>query len=666
MALLLLGSSVVGFASPSTATAAPAGSGWPGGKWQPYPAKYGVKIESNVPITMSDGVTLIGDVQYPADPATGARAAGKFPVLLQQNPYACTIPASVAANPLAGTGTAPPAFFAGRGYIFAMVCVRGAGRSGGDFTFENHEKPARDGVELVDWAAHKLDGSNGIVGLTGCSYLGIDQLFTASLLPKGSPVKEISPFCAGAEIYHEGSLRWGMPTQTTHFFGGSAALFDARAGAWGAQFYASIMSGGYEAFYNHDWFVASPGNYVDDIVRAEIPALFWSGYQDIFAQGSQEMAAYMQNSYFGRPTYRPLQPGDAVTGRYQVVVGPWGHGIGIDSNLQLEWYDTWLKGEDTGMQNTSTPNHLWDVTAHHWVNTATFPVTPTYTPYYLGAGGTFTPGRPAAPGSDMIKWAHPDVPGSTLTYTSTALMQGGTIAGPIGARLYASSSNTNLELIATLFDVAPDGTATNLTHGSVVGATAARDEKRSWYDSSGLPIRPFCVCDKAVYLTPGEVQPFDFWLTPSIITIQPGHAIRVVVSTETPEEVCANVLGPDSCEPTATQAQTLPGTYTLRYSAQAPSLINLPLLPLNAFEPAGTGPAPRDWGTLGATGMARGPLKSVSGGSIQGRTVGMLPVTAASRISPPRVLAFLAAVALVVLALRGLRLAARRRGKAGG
>ena len=46
------------------------------------------------------------------------------------------------------------------------------------------------------WAAKELSGSNGIIGLDGCSFLGIDQIFTAAALGPNSPVKEILPACA--------------------------------------------------------------------------------------------------------------------------------------------------------------------------------------------------------------------------------------------------------------------------------------------------------------------------------------------------------------------------------------------------------------------------------------------------------------------------------------
>jgi len=161
----------------ATATAAPSLAAKRG--WTPGPEKYGDVVVQNVHIRMSDGVDLVGDVEYPADKATGNAATGRFPVLLTQNPYVCEVPAS-------GSNT----YYVDRGYIFATVCVRGAGRSGGQFGFMSR-RDQLDGVELVNWAAHQIPGSNGVVGLTGCSYLGLTQIFTAGALPANSPVKEI-------------------------------------------------------------------------------------------------------------------------------------------------------------------------------------------------------------------------------------------------------------------------------------------------------------------------------------------------------------------------------------------------------------------------------------------------------------------------------------------
>ena len=582
--------------STTTGAAEGSGTGWPGGRWQPYDPMYGTQKVTNIPIEMRDGVTLIADVTYPTDLDTGERAVGPFPVLLTQNPYFCqdysVLPEPASENPLVGSGD----YFVERGYIYAFVCIRGAGRSEGEFEYTDYGTTALDGVELVEWAA-QLEGSNGDVGLTGCSFLGLNQMFTAARLPEDHPVKVMSPFCAGAEVYHEGTFAWGFPRQTFHFFAGGGVLFDPRYSPKGAALYTNAMSGGSKAFYSENWQIASPGNYVEQIADTDIPALFYSGYDDIFALGAQTMTAYLQNAYFDRPTYRPMQPGDAVTGRYQVIIGPWDHlSIDIDQDLQLEWYDTFLKGQDTGMDDTSTPFHLWDMTAERWINTATMPFAEEHTPYYLGSSGALSAAPSEAAGADPIVFAQPGTPGATLTYTTEPFEDGATLAGPIGARLYASSTNTDLHLIADLIDVAPDGTETPLTFGDVVGSTRARNPERSWYDDDGLPIMPYCVCDQAVPLVPGEVVPLDFWLSPRIATIEPGHALKLVVTTQTPEAECGTVLGPRPCEPTATQAQNMPGVYSVAHGPTGPSSLNLPLLPYGYFESAGTGPTPRDFG----------------------------------------------------------------------
>src|SRR5206468_240035 len=100
------------------------------------------------------------------------------------------------------SGAGPGDYFVQRGYIFVSVDVRGTGRSGGSGGFFS-PRNARDGVELVHWVA-RLDGGNGVVGLTGCSYLGQTQLYTAALLGPRSPAPA-SPRCFGTAGTSQGS-----------------------------------------------------------------------------------------------------------------------------------------------------------------------------------------------------------------------------------------------------------------------------------------------------------------------------------------------------------------------------------------------------------------------------------------------------------------------------
>lgn len=60
---------------------------YPGGKWEPGPARYGAVVADDVTITMDDGVLLEASIAYPTDKATGQRAPGRFPVLIEHSPY---------------------------------------------------------------------------------------------------------------------------------------------------------------------------------------------------------------------------------------------------------------------------------------------------------------------------------------------------------------------------------------------------------------------------------------------------------------------------------------------------------------------------------------------------------------------------------------------------
>src|SRR6201996_3462957 len=183
--------------------AQPTSAARPGGtaSWQPEPASYGVSKPVDISVRMDDGVEISTEVVYPTAPATGARAAGTFPVLLTQNPY--------------GTGRSDPTtagdYFVQRGYIYVASAVRGTGASAGQVSWFG-QRQGEDGAELVNWAARTLSGSDGRVGLDGCSYLGVDQWFTAAAVGRDSALKAITPFCTDSNFYDDLTADGGIPT----------------------------------------------------------------------------------------------------------------------------------------------------------------------------------------------------------------------------------------------------------------------------------------------------------------------------------------------------------------------------------------------------------------------------------------------------------------------
>jgi predicted acyl esterase len=518
---------------------------------------------------MSDGVTLKADVSYPTNPVTGARAAGKFPVVLTQTPYL-------------GTPATQGDYFVQRGYIFVTAYVRGTTTSGGDFGFFG-ERDARDGVELVNWASHRLQSSNGKVGLWGGSYGGINQFATLAAAGNNSPIKALAPYCMGAEFYRETYFAGGIPTQTLNFQRVIQDAMGGNTGPKGAAIVEEVLSGGPKAYANEFWDKRTPGDVAQKIADTGVPVLLWSSSGDIYAQSSLELYTYLQNAQSHRPVFGPMWPRQRASGKYQIIMSQGGHCANQDQRITLEWYDTWLKGVKTGVADTGQPLHAHQLISNRWLNTSAYPVVPAYTKYHLGANDTLSRSRPAAKGHDDIAWAQPAAD-STLEYTSPAFRRGATLAGPMSASFTASSTTEDLELIATVQLVDVDGVVTPLSSGTVLAGMAANDPSRSWYDKRGVPVRPYGKYDAYRPVPEGSVHRYDFALSPRFVDIPPGSKLRLKVTTQTPTASCTPVLGTDPCFPTAPQAANLQGgTTSLYYGGGKGSTLNLPLLPANCF-----------------------------------------------------------------------------------
>jgi predicted acyl esterase len=277
-----------------------------------------------------------------------------------------------------------------------------------------------------------------------------------------------------------------------------------------------------------------------------------------------------------------------ASSRYQIILGDWGHGGGLDNGIVLQWFNTWLNGEDTGIQDTHTPMHLYEQGSERWINTARYPMADKYTTLHLNSSAKLTPDPGAVPVNDVIVWAQPNT-GAMLSYTSEPLADGATLAGPISVTVSARSSNTNLELVGFLYDVAPDGTATEITNGVVLGSQRALDSDKTWYDADGKLIYPYMLQERDEYLTPGETYRFDIGLFPRVWSIPAGHSVRLALTTQMPQEFCdAAFFGSEPCLLTAPQTLSLPGgEYVIEHG-----LINLPLLAYGIFNTAASGITP--------------------------------------------------------------------------
>jgi predicted acyl esterase len=568
-----------------TPAAAVASTGSQGtGSRPPEPASYGVSKPVDVSVTMDDGVMISAEVVYPTDPATGARAAGRFPVLLTQNPYG-------------GYPTTSGDYFVERGYIYVASDVRGTGTSGGRVSWFG-QRQGQDGAELVNWAAHSLSGSDGKVGLDGCSYLGVDQWFTADAVGRNSALKAIAPFCTDSNFYDDLTADGGIPTPFVAGIGKAEPRGPQDDPATDPQSVtiAQEADGGPRSYDNAYWQSLDVQRLIPQIVANGIPALTEAGWKDLFPGGNLGDYVAAQNAYFHRPLTAPVTAGEPVTGRYQAIVGPWTHGENVNGavleSIRLEWFDTWLKGEHTGMADTATPLHIFENTASQWVDTAAWPPSSAASAYYLGAGGTLGTVAPTSTGNSTLSWAAASTTNS-LTYTSAPLTTGAVLDGPSDLTVYAASTATDAELTATLNVLSPAGAVVKQADGVLLGSQRKLDQAQSWYGAGNVllqPAHPFTQ-ESQLPVVPGQTTRYDISLLANFTLIPVGDRIQIVLTSQPP----ANFHLPLAPTPQE-QANLAGGTYTISSGPYTVGAATASVLDLPLASPAQFTASPADWG----------------------------------------------------------------------
>jgi predicted acyl esterase len=536
---------------------------YPEGRWQPPAPAFGEYKEVGRRVRASDGAVLVVDVTYPADPQSGQRLPGPFPVILNQDLYSGSLLYGRAV-PTSSTPP-PPNYFVQRGFIFVHSHDRGTGGSQGAVDTSFGTRVGQDGVELAYWAADpaNVPGSGGIVGLEGCSALGIVQLSTLSrlgelqgdgaevLVPGANPdlpgrlvpataatnpIRAAIPQCHALSQYREQFTDNGVPTT---IFGLSLVSPVAGAAIFGTST-DNLLSNFEPTSYSVDMLLHGDRGYdrqfwqdrdwlrhADDIARTGVPVLQWVGYYETGFVAAQQLYAALQNAAVGRPLTAPMVAGQPTSPKYRAIIGDWGHGGGLDKGVELEWFDTWMRGIDTGLQSAVGSlllKEMPNTATGRWIAPQTYPQTTEYQPHYLGAGGTLS-GAPAATETAVpIAWGA----GPEVAYTvSQAQPVDTTILGPTTAELWVTSSTKNAQLYVELQDVGPDGSTTTITHGSILASRSKLDPTRTWTSPNGLPIRPWLTLDADRYVQPNTPVLLTVPLQPVTWRLLAGHHLRL-------------------------------------------------------------------------------------------------------------------------------------------
>ncbi len=485
------------------------------------PARHDVRPRESLSMTTRDGVRLDADVYRP-------ERSGPFPVLLMRQPYGRAIASTVT--------YAHPSWYARHGYVVVVQDVRGRGTSDGDFDLLVHERD--DGFDTVEWAA-ALPDTTGAVGMYGFSYQGATQLLAAAARPPS--LRAICPamaiWDAHADIaYEHGAFRlqsamsWGfqLATETARRLGDVAAhqaLYAASRNlplseavpARPAVFERFDPRGSYQAWLAHPrrdeyWAQRSPCALLD---ACAVPGLWIAGWYDSFLDGT--IRGYREVARRGAAPHR-------------LIVGPWAHlpwsrRVGIVDNgpdaesaideLQVRWFDHWLKGLDTGLLD-EPPVRLFEMHGEGWRTFDRWPDAPARALYLRGdglAGLAETRGALGdAPGVDSVDdvivhdpWrpvptiggpfavpAGPadrsavDARADVLTYTTPPLPRDLRLAGDVVLELWCQADASSFDVSAVLSEVRADGRALPLVQGHArLDATMSTAPLR-------LPLRATC------------------------------------------------------------------------------------------------------------------------------------------------------------------------------
>jgi putative CocE/NonD family hydrolase len=569
-------------------------------RWRPEKAIYGTASRNNIAVKGAGGTRIRVNEIYPTT-GNGKPAKGKFPVVLTMTPYGkgeggSSLPGS-AQKPGGGSVTGGANnYLVQRGYINIVEDVRGTGSSNGSWgLFDPIQQ--RDAVKVLHWAAH-LKHSDGRVGTYGPSYLGIDQMLLAGTVHRHSPLKAIFPMVPANDSYRDTAFMGGLldfefsetylgltgglntfnparDTASDPAMLQDLALIEADHANGVARYHAGItrkiLLGKSQAYDEKYWRARAPQTMLRRIVRNRIPAFMVGGEFDIFQHGEPLDYAALQNGWAHRRLTAPMSPHQRVTGRYQLIDGPWEHlngsSVGVDK-LELEWFDTWLKHEHTGMAHAPTPLHYYDLGTGKFAETTAYPFTRS-TPkrLYLGTGGRLRR-HPSKSGTTTVAWSPSGSPCSRsvdqwemggvsipahsagLTapcadedsttaagpylaqFTTRPLRHRRTLAGPIAARIFASATTSDTQWVADVEMITRSGKSYPLTEGALLGSLRREVRHRSWrrHGVTVLPYHPYTRASQRP-VKAGKLTRYDVEIFPTLATIPKGDSLRLTIST---------------------------------------------------------------------------------------------------------------------------------------
>ena len=500
--------------------------------------------------------TLYADIFRPS-------TLGPHPVLLTLGPYGKGVPyhigyphqhawmVSTYPNLLPGSTrehltweTVDPETWTSWGYTVIRVDGRGSGRSAGYLDIFSPQE-TRDFAAVIGWAGSQ-EWSNGNVGLSGISYYAITQWLVASLQPKH--LKAMIPWEGAADMYRDISRHGGIqsngfidawfPRQVVSVQHGNPKaakdpwLGDLVSGKEGHMLSEEQLRNNrcdpvknvLERPLDGSWYRERSVDW-EKVTVPFLSAASWAGY-GLHPRGNFE--AFTQAA--SKQKWLECHPGRHEEWFY--LDGPMA--------MQKRFLDHFLKGEDNGWEKESSvllnlrrpfseefevrKEDAWPLPRTEWTK-------------------VFLDGKEHSSSNAVgLEWKMPSTSSKAtftamednLTFYSAPLEHDTEITGPMAAKIFVSSSTSDMDLFLTFQAFSPDDREVDF-QGTVDPHTPLaqgwlRASHRKLDQAKSLPYRPYHTHDELQPLTPGTVYELDVEIWPTNILLPKGYRLALQIS----------------------------------------------------------------------------------------------------------------------------------------
>jgi predicted acyl esterase len=507
--------------------------------------KYSIKEERDIYVPMRDGVRLAVDIFKPV-------GRGKFPAIVSLSPYVKDsqdgyfLPPQSIDKPLwdGSIEAGDTGYIVPRGYVHIIADHRGSGKSEGEFG--PNTPIGKDGYDLVEWVA-KQPWCDGNVGMMGYSAYSQSQFFAAVEQPphlkaiffsgtapdayrglaytggilclfmrglektcgtSGQCYREYVPITMQTlpkeeverrrqELLNNRDIRYCPNAyQILHFPNKNSRFFDA-------------LMNPYDGPY---WWALSPYRHAN---KVRVPTYLCSPWGHFF------MPVGIFKLFDGLKGPRKL-----MFTQHRHDARPWRTAL----DVQLRWYDHWLKGIDTGIMD-EPPLSLFIFGSNQWRYEKEWPLPRTkWVKFYLRCWEVLSSEGPEIfsdePDCFLQQPLHLSLKKDSVRYVTPPLPEDLQVIGPAALYFYASIDQDDTNWIVKLFDLDEKGSEVRY-----LGTSYLKASHRAVDKNLSKPYAPWHPHTKESIevIKPGEIYEYAIELLPIGNVFKAGHRIKLEI-----------------------------------------------------------------------------------------------------------------------------------------